>query len=436
VNFFQAGYYNFIVKVRILLPRIKRLAQIGIILSSLFILLGSSNLPPSDKVETFRAFTRNIEFDYVTWTLDALYSKAEQVSLDIPRYLSAPDQKDLVISYMNLVQLLAQINYQIETIYADPNTTNAEVETAALKSERNRVTDTISLVSPLVEKVVQDQASSIIAGYGLGLEGQPIPPVVYAVTSTPQALIISPRNVIRQDADISLRSDLTIEQIIALEQEIETSHQVSALVIKTGGIGLYPSMITRTTDLNWMLETICHEWTHNFLTLRPLGINYDASPELRTMNETTANIAGKEISQRILERYYPEFLLEKSLPGSQADLPEEAEKTPVFDFRREMHQTRITVDEMLANGIITGAEEYMEKRRQLFWENGYQIRRLNQAYFAFHGAYADEPDGAAGMDPVGPAVQTLRQNSRNLAEFLNRISWMTSFDQLRVTVGQ
>ena len=32
------------------------------------------------------------------------------------------------------------------------------------------------------------------------------------------------------------------------------------------------------------------------------------SPELRTMNETTASIAGKEIGRALIERYYPELL--------------------------------------------------------------------------------------------------------------------------------
>ena len=72
----------------------------------------------------------------------------------------------------------------------------------------------------------------------------------------------------------------------------------------------------------------------------------------------------------------------------------------------------------------------MEARRRIFWDKGYTIRKLNQAYFAFYGAYADEPGGAAGEDPVGPAVRALREQSGSLSEFLNTISWMTSFEQL------
>jgi hypothetical protein len=101
-----------------------------------------------------------------------------------------------------------------------------------------------------------------------------------------------------------------------------------------------------------------------------------------------------------------------------------------------MHTTRVKVDELLAEGKIEEAEAYMEQRRQLFWENGYNIRKLNQAYFAFHGAYADEPLGAAGEDPVGAAVRALRAQSPSLTQFLNKISLMTSFEQLKQAVEQ
>jgi hypothetical protein len=78
----------------------------------------------------------------------------------------------------------------------------------------------------------------------------------------------------------------------------------------------------------------------------------------------------------------------------------------------------------------------MEQRRQLFWDNGYPIRKLNQAYFAFYGAYADIPGGAAGEDPVGPAVRQLRAQSDSLGAFLRRIAQMTSFRQLQEAVAK
>jgi hypothetical protein len=101
-----------------------------------------------------------------------------------------------------------------------------------------------------------------------------------------------------------------------------------------------------------------------------------------------------------------------------------------------MRITREHADQLLEQGKIEEAEAYMEARRQVFWEQGYRIRKLNQAYFAFHGAYADLPGGAAGDDPVGEAVRDLRAQSASLADFLKRISWMTSFEQLQKTVDE
>jgi len=101
-----------------------------------------------------------------------------------------------------------------------------------------------------------------------------------------------------------------------------------------------------------------------------------------------------------------------------------------------MHETRVTADELLAAGKIDEAEAYMEARRQVFWDHGYLIRKLNQAYFAFHGAYADTPGGAAGEDPVGPAVRALRAQSDSLTDFINTIAWMTSFEELQQAVQQ
>ena len=89
-----------------------------------------------------------------------------------------------------------------------------------------------------------------------------------------------------------------------------------------------------------------------------------------------------------------------------------------------MHETRVNVDEMLADGQVAEAENYMEARRQFFWENGYHIRKLNQAYFAFHGAYADQPGGAAGAaDPVGPAVERAPEFSEAWAGLSRAHSW-------------
>ncbi len=384
-------------------------------------------------LEQVRRYTRWQEFDYVTWTIDALFLKQQQAALSLPRYLDSKKQRELVLAHLDLVRQRDRVQNEINTIYADPAVIDPQRESAELSAQLAQLDGQINRQAPLVEAILQHQVSVIIAEMGLGLGGQPFPPPLYHVTSLPRALIVSPREVIRQDADISLQPDLTLEQITRLEREVEDGLNVSSLVVQVGGVGIYPTMVMSTTDLRWLAEVVAHEWTHNFLTLRPLGVLYYDSPEMRIINETTATIAGKEIGDSLLARYYPEFLPPPEPPAAEkpAEQPETEAEPQRFDFRAEMRETRVRVDALLAEGRIEEAESYMEQRRQVFWENGYRIRRLNQAYFAFHGAYADQPGGAAGEDPVGAAVRALRASSPHLASFLNRISWVTSYQALQ-----
>ncbi len=100
-----------------------------------------------------------------------------------------------------------------------------------------------------------------------------------------------------------------------------------------------------------------------------------------------------------------------------------------------MRETRIRVDELLAQEKIEEAEAYMEERRQEFVAQGHFIRKLNQAYFAFYGAYADEP-GAAGEDPIGPAVRELRARSPDLRTFVARVARVTTLAELEALLGE
>ena len=418
----------------------------GLVIVVCLFLLVQSSLLPVDEYERIRAFTRNEEFDFINWTLDAFWLKFVHGSVDLPRYMGVEDQRKAVLEYIDLVGWINETSSAVDQIYADPEVEDKAAAAADLSQRLAILRGMESSHKPIAEAVLQYQVSVVVGEMGLGLAGQPLPPVMYHATSLPNALIISPRDEIRQQANILLLPAITADQITQLEQSVEKRLNVSALVVPVGGVGTYPTMVMNTTDLVWLLEVISHEWIHNYLSLRPLGVNYMTTPELRTMNETTANIAGKEIGWAVLERFYPEIAARSTAP----QLPPEEEKTEdpveptpapapedptIFRFGREMHKTRVQVDELLAQGKIEEAESYMEMRRQVFWENGYLIRRLNQAYFAFHGAYADSPGGgAAGKDPVGPAVQRLRRRSTTLLEFINRIAALTSFEELQALV--
>lgn len=398
-------------------------------------ILGSSSLPQVDQTERVRAFTRNIEFDYISWTLNALGVKLSQSTLDSVHYLPDRERRQIVKEYLALVVSIQQNEHQLGLIFADPGISDPELASQELRQELDKLYSQRDELGPLAESIMQSQLSLVLADLGLTLGGQPLPPVLYHSTPLPLALIVSPRNVIRQEENISLIATLTVDEQVALEEQVDNSLDVSSLVVGIGGIGVYPTMVMQSSDLNWLSEVVAHEWVHNYLTFRPLGLNYFETPELRTMNETSASIAGKEIGQALVERYYPELLPPPppdAPPPNSSQSPEP--EVPIFDFRAEMRETRVTVDDLLVQGKIEEAEQYMEARRAVFWENGYRIRKINQAYFAFYGAYADQPGGAAGEDPVGSAVRALRSMSPDLKTFLKRISWISSFEELQEAV--
>ena len=114
---------------------------------------------------------------------------------------------------------------------------------------------------------------------------------------------------------------MTADDMEALEAKMEKDLNVSAIVEPIGGLGTYPTMIYETTNLNYTMEVGAHEWSHNYLTLRPLGINYDTSQDLRTMNETTATIVGQEIGQKVVARYYPELVPPPPAPRRRPTTP-------------------------------------------------------------------------------------------------------------------
>lgn len=392
-------------------------------------LMGASVISFQDQQAQIRYFTRPVEFDFLDWTVAATISKIGQWSLGTTNYMTRDARIELVESYLLELEETQRLQTRAEELFGNPDRSEAEAELDAVLMELDRQRSGLQRLRPVAETVLQEEVGVVLQAMDFSVLGAPLPPVLMRFTPLPTAFIVSPRDEIRQEANISLRVGLTLEEQIALERHVESALDVSTLIVPIGGMGTYPTMIQQSTALPWITEVIGHEWTHNYLTLHPLGVNYAQTPELRTMNETTASLMGVEFSERVLGRTFPEYLppAETSIP---VEPPVEPAQENLFDFRAEMRVTRLRVDDLLAEGEINAAEEYMEARRAIFWEHGYHIRKLNQAYFAFHGAYADEPGGAAGDDPVGAAVRSIWETVGSPADFLRLMASMDSYEEL------
>lgn len=401
------------------------------------LILGGSVVLPNTEHDKFSVYTQDIEFDFVSWTLNAAWIKLEQATINSPHYIASETRKEIVADYFEQMEQVLYAEWELEQIYTNPEIADPELTSEELRNRLDTLYAEQHQLAPFAESVLEGQVTIALASENLTTGGQPLPRPLYHISTLPMQLIISPRDVIRQDEGIMLLANFPVDKQDAIEKEITADLNLSALIEPVGGIGIYPTMGMRTTNLPWTLDTIAHEWTHNYLAWHPLGWNYNSSPEMRTINETVASIVGGEISQVVLARDYPEFLEGGDRPRvsllalNEPPRGEGFSPDPdPFDFRTEMHETRLHVDELLAEGKIEEAEAYMEERRQIMWKNGYAIRKLNQAYFAFHGAYADLPGGAAGEDPVGPTVRALREQSDSLADFVHTIMWVSSYDEL------
>jgi hypothetical protein len=163
---------------------------------------------------------------------------------------------------------------------------------------------------------------------------------------------------------------------------------------------------------------------HHYLYFAPLGRNYYDHGELVTLNETVANMAGAELGAR-LEALYP-LRADDDAPSAAA-VTEAPAPPPGIDFAVEMRTLRRDVDALLAAGNVDAAERLMEETRRFLADNGYYIRRINQAYFAFHGSYGDTP---ASSDPIGPALQALRDELGSLEAFVETARELTSRAEL------
>lgn len=233
------------------------------------------------------------------------------------------------------------------------------------------------------------------------------PPVAFELTSPPRLLVRSPRDVIRRDGDTLLKNDLTLREIEKIEAGEDSKEQVS-LVVAIGGLAAYPAVVRDDRSYDSLLETAAHEWVHHYLAFYPLGQEWGNGGDAFILNESTAELAGRELANLVRQRN------RLTLPAGE-DGRAPAAPAPTVDFNTEMRKLRLEVDALLAEGKVAEAERLMEERRQYLVANGITIRKLNQAYFAFYGTYGDSP---ASSSPVGPKVQRVWDLTGDVGTFL------------------
>lgn len=252
------------------------------------------------------------------------------------------------------------------------------------------------------------------------------PPVKLALQPPPKLLVVSSRGVIERMNSITLEQDLRLEAIQLLESQVDALG-VSSLVVDLGGIATYPSFVSNKYGLQFAIYTAIEEWLHQYLFFRPLGIRFaldemglSQAYEIIIMNETLAGMVSREMGDRLIADFY-------SACFPAANDSEEQHETGEHPFVTAMRRTRQEVDRLLELGEIEQADRYMQESRDQLEAQGYYIRKLNQAYFAFYGSYSDSP---AFPNPIYNDLLGLRSASETLSEFLQIASSFTSREEL------
>jgi hypothetical protein len=365
-------------------------------------------------------------FSIVEWELKTLTGELEEIIFNGVDYTA--DDTLVVIEYFSLLGDISGLENQIS--YLKDEASDAELD--SLKEQLEILKERRDSLKKGVEKILELQIRETLRQLDIYLGDDAainidFPPVNFSLESPPHLLVISPRDNIVRMKEMILLQDLTIDEIDYIESEVEKLGY-SSIVVQVGGMATFPSFVTNNSSLEFTLSTAVEEWLHQYLFFKPTGFLYALNllgvyddDNISTINETIAGIASDEIASILYQNYYAMYFEE----GGQTD--SEGVEDTGFDYYAEMRNIRIEVDNLLANGEIEKAESFMEEKRLYILSQGYYIRRLNQAYFAFYGTYASSP---GSVDPIGDMLWELREKSENITEFLEITSNIKNMEDL------
>jgi hypothetical protein len=385
-------------------------------------------LPVGDVLRLNPAQQAAIQYSYslTSWEARNLLSKWTHRAVRLLPWSSRPSMqgRELLDEYFRLGEEVRRLLDDVEEAAAGAE---AGVRKSLVEKE-DELTQTMEARGRLrndVEELIESAISAVLTELDIASFGDlDYPPVDIRLDEPPRVLVTSPRDRIARSHEALVATDVTVEEREMMERALR-DQDLSALVSNIGGVATYPAIVGNLGSLRWTLGTSAHEWMHHYLVanLKPLGLKAHSAPEMLTINETMVDMAGREIGDLAFERLGG--AVEPPSPGAPeyrgAQEPER--DGDGFDFGAAMRETRLRVDDLLAAGAIQEAEEFMEAQRLLFVENGFHIRKLNQAYFAINGTYAEQPQSSS---PVGDQMREVRSLVPNLKTFISTMSAVSS----------
>ena len=323
--------------------------------------------------------------------------------------------------YLQVTRRAGKEEARLERPYLGGSTAagGAERRQALSRDYLDELLDEKRRLRPVAEETMEAELSAVLLGEGFGSRfGWIFPPVDIAFQRPPTLLVVSRRDRFQLVDAVLLHPDIPGFERGVIERELLDKHNLSSLVDNLAGLSTYPTLVSDFGQLRSVCRTAAHEWLHAYLFIRPLGQNFRASEEMFTLNETVADIAGRELGDLTFEQMGGD-LEESALRYMSVE-----EAYPFFT--QTLRETRARAGELLDEGKVEEAEEYM---KQQWWKlrlHGFGIRKLNQAFFAFRGRYAEGP---ASISPIGEQVRQARAKYTDVVSFLSAVSGVSRYGE-------
>ena len=392
----------------------KKRAALGLLLA-VFLLVPKGDVVQLSAVE--RAALRH-HFSLTSWVVQNLPNRTlyqlRELFLGQSRRLSEEAKRERVQEYFFL-------GFQAASARREIARAAARGEPAApLEARLGEITAHRRSLRDSVEGALEREIDAVLTEQGLRWGAGPVrplfPPVDFRLDQLPMILVVSPRDRIHLRETHLVEPAISVEEVEALEEKLLREQDLSALVANIGGLAVYPALVSNSHSLRSVLRIAAHEWLHQYWYFHPLGQAYWDSTTMTTLNETAASLGGRELGDLAFQRLGG-VIPPPSPPSTQAE---------GFDFNAEMRETRGRTDELLGQGLTEEAEAYMEERRRFMVDNGVNIRKLNQAYFAFHGTYAEHP---GSVSPIAGQIRELRSRSPDIGAFVRAVAAFGTYEE-------
>ena len=387
--------------------------------------------------EIIKSVTEGYEFNIFNWEKENFFDKWISYINPFDNHNKITSSEQL-LQYFSLVERISTnenlySKLFIENLDLQHKIKKGEIDTKLAKIQTNKIN---SEIEQLLEKINKDKIiknenklyaeqfleeniSSAIQSNEVNIfDNIFYVPVDFTLGKTPKLLVVSPRDKIYRKEDKLLSSNISLEVINNMELTLLEKNNLSAIVVSTGGVSTYPSMVSEG-DLLYVLQTAAHEWLHNYLALFPLGRSYFSSTDMQSINETICDIFGDEVGliayKKIMgDKIYNEINQTKNIDND-------------FNFNLFMKDTRIKVEKLLSEGKILESESFMNDQRRFLSSKGYDIRKINQAYFAFYGTYGGNPESSSNHYDN---LVKIRKRYENLGDMIHDIKYADNIEKI------